>query len=660
MKQIIITLIAILSFYSCEEKSTKYNRYQFPDVLDIKNIPANSNDWEAFCFSDLGAWYGFALPDDPEYFGKFIGPFSMRQGHWLSRDLLGFGLFDDTGKRIELADCISCKIHYYPGLLEQNYLFDDFSVKMNLFFISTQSTIVSAKINNLSNKPKKMTVSWEGSVFDSVATLVKSKNSVILDLQDDTYSGMISTSQKSEIEVNNGKTYIITELKQYDIGAGKEVTSTITFTYKPKEQIRAPKIEKLTSLYKKLLSRNNKRWSGYINKILSVESKWFEEKQYRDLSVKALETLILNWRAADDDLKHDGLFPSSSIWYFNGFWAWDSWKHAVALTKFAPVLAKDQIRTMFDYQNEKGMVADCIYLDKTENNWRDTKPPLAAWAVWKIYESTNDRDFIEEMYPKLLKYHQWWYQYRDHDQDGLCEYGSTDGTLIAAKWESGMDNAVRFDNSKILDNNGNEWSIDQESVDLNSYLVAEKQFLGKMAEVIGEDSKVFYSDANKLKSKIQKLMFDEETEFFYDINIETEEHLNTKGPEGWTPLFTGVAKKNQAEKVVLSMSDTSEFATYIPFPTVSKSSPMFSTGYWRGTVWLDQACFGVMALREYGFNEEADKYTKQIFDRAEGLIDSGLPIRENYWSIDGKGMRANNFSWSAAHILMLLWEEKFD
>ena len=68
------------------------------------------------------------------------------------------------------------------------------------------------------------------------------------------------------------------------------------------------------------------------------------------------------------------------------------------------------------------------------------------------------------MYPKLKKYHNWWYENRDHDKDGLAEYGSTDGSLIAAKWESGMDNAVRFDDSKILKNKDNAYSLDQESL----------------------------------------------------------------------------------------------------------------------------------------------------------------------------------------------------
>ena len=39
---------------------------------------------------------------------------------------------------------------------------------------------------------------------------------------------------------------------------------------------------------------------------------------------------------------------------------------------------------------------------------------------------------------------------RDHNRNGMCEYGATDGTLEAAAWESGMDNAIRFDGAVML------------------------------------------------------------------------------------------------------------------------------------------------------------------------------------------------------------------
>lgn len=49
-----------------------------------------------------------------------------------------------------------------------------------------------------------------------------------------------------------------------------------------------------------------------------------------------------------------------------------------------------------------------------------------------------------------MAYYKWWYNKRDHNRNGMCEYGSTDGTLEAAAWESGMDNAIRFDDAKML------------------------------------------------------------------------------------------------------------------------------------------------------------------------------------------------------------------
>ena len=51
------------------------------------------------------------------------------------------------------------------------------------------------------------------------------------------------------------------------------------------------------------------------------------------------------------------------------------------MASFFPELAKDNIRVMFDYQQPDGMIIDCIYPDASENNYRDSKPPLAAWAV---------------------------------------------------------------------------------------------------------------------------------------------------------------------------------------------------------------------------------------------------------------------------------------
>ncbi|MCF2640786.1 hypothetical protein I6E31_12550, partial [Fusobacterium varium] len=98
---------------------------------------------------------------------------------------------------------------------------------------------------------------------------------------------------------------------------------------------------------------------------------------------------------------------------------------------------------------------------------------------------------------------EWWYTNRDHNKNGVAEYGgmvhrfnnSPEEIILAAAWESGMDNAVRFDvegygkddiGVKVFENKDKNsklvgYSINQESVDLNSFLYAEKIDLAQMA-----------------------------------------------------------------------------------------------------------------------------------------------------------------------------------
>ncbi|STL03404.1 glycosyl hydrolase [Escherichia coli] len=41
-------------------------------------------------------------------------------------------------------------------------------------------------------------------------------------------------------------------------------------------------------------------------------------------------------------------------------------------------------------------------------------PALAAWSVMEVYNVTQDKTWLAEMYPKLVAYHDWWLRNRDH------------------------------------------------------------------------------------------------------------------------------------------------------------------------------------------------------------------------------------------------------
>ena len=303
-----------------------------------------------------------------------------------------------------------------------------------------------------------------------------------------------------------------------------------------------------------LFDKSQKRWNLYLKNLIGGDLK--RNFDYQKVAVKAMETLVNNWRGNAGMLEHQGVTPSLSIQYFNEFWSWDTWKQATAEVNFDPKLAIDNIRVMFDYQvttnpwkkrfynfskvrqkNDVGMIPDLVAYEQTETNWRDTKPPLSAWAVYNVINtminildpqtidphtgSTYKQlaiEFGKYIYHRLIAYHLWWYSNRDGDHNGINEYGATifdgsgnwvnnsKGTIqTATAWESGMDNAIRFDsygsnlqNDKEEDyDSGLEYTIQrntdgtvtgyvlqQESVELNSYMYAEKNYIIKLGRLL--------------------------------------------------------------------------------------------------------------------------------------------------------------------------------
>lgn len=641
-------LITTVVFWSgrCHAQSGIRNSYK--NVLNVKEYVTDIKDIEGTVFSDAGAWHAYALPERMEDVGGFIGPMLMdMNGQWLANTICKIKVREDG---VELTpDKESMDVIAYPGALVQKFSLNGVEIIQKLIFTSRRTAHVQTMLTNKSGRTRSLDISFRGQVlWESDVTQVDnnlnyyprgSKNIFILSFYDpvtiDTLGGSYEAlAGKITIKANEQKTFLQAQTFKFD-----------------DEVISIPRDFNFESA----LLDNEKRWNRYLDSYFSESGRLTTEQ--KQLAVKSIITLISNWRSAAKDIKHDGVFPSINYQGFYGVWSWDSWKQAVGLVLFHPELAKNNIRSMFDYTDSLGMVADCIYTNKTENNWRDTKPPLAAWAVWKIYEKTNDKAFVREMYPVLIKYHRWWYANRDHDKNGLCEYGSTDGTRIAAAWESGMDNAVRFDKAVMLQNHRGAWSLNQESVDLNAYLYAEKMYLCHLAGVIGKkhDCVIWKNEADHLSKKINHAFWNSNAGYYHDKFIGATEWIEVDGPEAWIPLWAGLASKEQSAAVRDVMLDSVKFNTYLPLPTLSASHPEFDPldGYWRGPVWLDQYYFGVIALKRYGYAEDAKHFIDTLINRAEGLT-TDQPICENYHPVTGECLNARNFSWSAAHLLLLL------
>lgn len=612
------------------ENTPTGKRYEFNNILDIAYTPdtlTRCGGW----FTDAGSWMGFTLPQKDHWVNGFCGPFSldMNRRQWMAQSAVTVG-YNDDANAVFTPDS-TC---YFPGELYLSASSEEGKIIQRLNFLDASTALL--RIHSDAGKELSLTASQWGKEIqvqtDQNTVIARHPSGEIVALTFTPDVSVKGTDNNYQAKINGSEhdTYVAISFYtgEKELSAGLQKAQLALSN--PQEGLKA----------------NKERWEGYLTKILRKDMK----PEYDRIAVKAVVTLISNWRTHRGGLLHEGIVPSHAAYYFVGFWAWDTWRFSAALAKFDPELAKDNIRAMFDYQQPDGMIIDCIYTDPAENNARDSKPPLVSWAVDEIFTHTNDTAFISEMYPQLMAYYKWWYNKRDHNRNGMCEYGSTDGTLEAAAWESGMDNAIRFDDAKMLKNDGAEdaWSMDQESVDLNAYLALECKLLKKFAGILGVTF-----DGPDYSSQVADYFFDKEKGFFFDRRLKDGSFIQEPGCEAYTPLWTKVATADQVKAMLPLLTDTAKFSTYIPFPTVAADHPKYNPrGYWRGPIWLDQTYFAIRGLRNYGYNKMADEYTLQVFDRLQGLKE-GAPIHENYGTHTGELLKAPHFSWSSSHLLML-------
>ncbi|WP_349663379.1 trehalase [Cellulophaga lytica] len=644
----------------------KYLNYS-KNVLNYSGEPKTKNDRSSLVFSDQGAWFGYSLKNTSSRELAHSGPFLMTQenGVWLSPALTRLHL-SQNGKPISAVTSSIKEGEKYSlaSHLQQEFTSNDFLIKQQLVFLNEKTALHKTRVKNNSNQNQTIEYWLDGSLFKNDMELTYNRNLITITSNKSSAIGYIKLPKEMTSLIIKDTFNYETNKIQFTLppNTEKEITFSHSFLFPSQTWKTEDKLIK-KSEFDSVLKARKKIKNTELSSIFNNLNPQIHHEASPTIISKAHLTLQNNWRTPAGELKHAGLFPSYHYEWFHGFWSWDSWKHAVGLSFYNIDLAKDQIRAMYDYQQDNGFIIDCIYRDTLieKHNTRDTKPPLSAWAVMNIYKKDKDLLFIKEMYPKILKYHNWWYKDRDFDGDGLCEYGSTDGSLVAAKWESGMDNAIRFDNSKLLQKNETTYSLNQESVDLNAYLYAEKIYLSEMAKLIkrSNEANKLKKDAHSIKLRIQEQFFDKHDGWFYDTSIDGSKFIKGEGSEGWTALWAKVASDEQAETVIKKMLDPTKFYTKVPFQTMSADHAKFDplNGYWRGPNWLDQAYFGVKGLRNYGYHSEANAATLKILNGAEGLLKKGPSIRENYHPITGQGLHAKNFSWSAAHIMMLLTNE---
>ncbi|MFO7977952.1 MAG: hypothetical protein R6U64_04775 [Bacteroidales bacterium] len=303
---------------------------------------------------------------------------------------------------------------------------------------------------------------------------------------------------------------------------------------------------------------------------------------------------------------------------------------------------------------------------------------MAAQAVEKVFKASHDREFLNQMVPRLTKYYHWLATHRDFEGEGLL--------TIISPFESGMDWKPAYDpvlglspgkaGSKLFMKvfwvdmrnflyNYNLKKIYRKGyflvkdVGMNTIYAQNLRALSRLCYLVNDTQAGFFSQlAEKVTRSILKTMYDDQDAAFYDVAGRHNEKIKILTPTIFYPVVLENIPQEISERVMKRhFFNSHEFKTRYPLPSVSTNHPSFYPGpsmyIWRGPTWIVHNWFMHQYLVEKGYRQESRLLIESI---RQLIAKSGF--REYYNPFTGEGYGANDFSWAGLVTDMIQMEKQ--
>ena len=395
---------------------------------------------------------------------------------------------------------------------------------------------------------------------------------------------------------------------------------------------------------------------------------------------------------------YDFVCPSISAYPFQ--WLWDSCFHAIALLAVDPELAKQELRCLLQGGQPDGFLPHMLLWNEKfhEQAKRDysivladpffsatVQPPVLARAVWRVYQATKDRDFLQEVLPPTMRFFRWLKAYRDPDDDHLIAIIQPD--------ESGLDASPKYDLAMDLQDVAPEDFADQlrdrmqrlfsayaahredparllaldvfnwEDVMVNSIYADGLQCLGGLCREAGyppAEAAEFERRARRVTAALEEKCWDERSGVFWDLYGYDENRAHVLTFTSLFPLIIDSLDRHMVWRLVEDhLLNDREFWLPFPVPSVAANESSFdpefkSRAIWRGPTWVNSNFYLYWGLRAHGYRDVATELAK----RTVQMVSRG-GMREFFNPFSGEGLGAPNFGWTAL-VLDLIHAEGWD
>lgn len=361
-----------------------------------------------------------------------------------------------------------------------------------------------------------------------------------------------------------------------------------------------------------------------------------------------------------------------------------------------------------EYRRERNIWQSWVspYSPDTNMTSGITQPPMLAEAIWKVGQKLPKAERIiwfKKLLPNLIRHHEWLYNERDPHGEGL--------TLQIHPYETGLDstppwliqlhehskpwwieliewlrldrlvNLVRRDTRHVPPGQRmtnidallywdvirrfrrKGWDIDKilhrslfsiEDVSFNSILVRANKRLEDIAKTARVKVPAHLKESFSRTEKGLEGLWDDGDGQYYSRDFITHDLIPEPTIGSLLPLYAGCIPASHVTRLVDLLRDHRLYWTNHPVPSVPLPSRHFNPErYWQGPTWVNTNWLLIDGLRRAGQKERADELKAKTID----MVLKAGPY-EYFSPIDGKGLGAAHFSWTAALIIDLLNEKE--
>lgn len=233
----------------------------------------------------------------------------------------------------------------------------------------------------------------------------------------------------------------------------------------------------------------------------------------------------------------------------------------------------------------------------SSSNPEGVAPCLLAYVEYTFFHKVGNKKRLKEVVPKLEKYFDWL----------TANFKAENGLYSVPTEACGSGNIPR---------KGTVYPVD-----FNAQLAMNALYMSQIGDILNDKELSFRYKRMYfgLKTRINSMMWDPETTFFYDLNSK-EKRNNTKFLGAYWTLLAQIPNDERGAQIIEHLRNPKEFGTDNPFPGVPVSSPYYDE---KGNGWNG----GVIPIYTFMIVKGLVNYNEFVFARE-------CAIRHMYFLLD--------------------------